>query len=98
MQRLLGKSIIVFGSASGIGASSALRLAAEGARVCLGDVNLDGAKVVAAEIVEKGGEAFAISCDIADEASIKAAVGWKRVLAPTGSSTGSQPSAVRMLR
>lgn len=74
MQRLLGKSIIVFGSASGIGAASALRLGAEGARVCLADVNLDGAKAVAAEIVQKGGEAFAVACDIADEASIKSAV------------------------
>jgi NAD(P)-dependent dehydrogenase (short-subunit alcohol dehydrogenase family) len=74
MQRLKGKSVIVFGSASGIGAASAVRLAAEGARVCLADVNIDGAKGVATQIQKTGGEAIAVACDIADEASVKAAV------------------------
>ena len=74
MQRLLGKSIIVFGGASGIGAASALRLGAEGARVCLADVNFSGAEAIAADIVKAGGEAIAVACDISDEASVKSAV------------------------
>lgn len=74
MQRLQGKSVIVFGSASGIGAASAQRMAQEGARVCLADVNVEGAQALAAEIVKAGGEAFAVACDISNEASVKAAV------------------------
>ncbi len=74
MQRLQGKSVIVFGSASGIGAASAQRMAQEGARVCLADVNVEGAQALAADIVKAGGEAFAVACDISDEASVKAAV------------------------
>ena len=38
------------GGASGIGAATARRLAAEGAEVVIGDVNVDGAQAVAAEI------------------------------------------------
>jgi NAD(P)-dependent dehydrogenase (short-subunit alcohol dehydrogenase family) len=71
---LQGKSVIVFGSASGIGAASAQRMAQEGARVCLADVNVEGAQALAADIVKAGGEAFAVACDISDEASVKAAV------------------------
>lgn len=41
---------LVTGGASGIGAATAQRLAAEGAEVVIGDVNLDGAREVAAEI------------------------------------------------
>jgi NAD(P)-dependent dehydrogenase (short-subunit alcohol dehydrogenase family) len=69
--RLKGKRIIIFGSATGIGAATVLRLAAEGARVCAADINIEGAKAVAAEA---GGEAFAVFADIADEASVNDAV------------------------
>jgi NAD(P)-dependent dehydrogenase (short-subunit alcohol dehydrogenase family) len=72
--RLKGKAIIVIGSGSGIGAATARRLAAEGARVCAADINLEGAETVAAGIVADGGEAFAVYIDLADEASVQAAV------------------------
>lgn len=68
--RLAGRRIIVYGGATGIGAASARRLAAEGARVCIADINLAGAERVAAEA---GGETFAVQVDIADEASVQAA-------------------------
>jgi 2-hydroxycyclohexanecarboxyl-CoA dehydrogenase len=48
--RLEGRKALVTGGASGIGASIARRLAAEGAAVLIGDVNIDGAQAVAAEI------------------------------------------------
>lgn len=69
--RLSGRRIIVFGSATGIGAATVSRLAGEGARVCAADINLDGAQQVAAAA---GGETFATFVDISDEASVHAAV------------------------
>ena len=48
--RLEGRTALVTGGASGIGAATARRLAAEGADVVIGDINVDGAGEVAAEI------------------------------------------------
>ena len=42
--RLEGKKALVTGGASGIGAAIAARLAAEGAEVWVGDINLEGAE------------------------------------------------------
>jgi 2-hydroxycyclohexanecarboxyl-CoA dehydrogenase len=48
--RLEGKIALVTGGASGIGAATARLLAAEGARVAVGDVNEEGAKELAGEL------------------------------------------------
>jgi len=72
--RLKDKAIIVIGSGTGIGAATVRRLAAEGARVCAADINLPAAQAVAADIAAAGGDAFAVYIDIADEASVNAAV------------------------
>lgn len=72
--RLSGKALIVIGSGTGIGAATARRLAAEGARLCLADINLAAATVVAEQIVGEGGEAFATFIDLSDEASVTRAV------------------------
>jgi NAD(P)-dependent dehydrogenase (short-subunit alcohol dehydrogenase family) len=50
MDRLEGRRVIVTGSGAGIGRAIALRLAAEGARVALADVDEEAAKKVASEI------------------------------------------------
>jgi NAD(P)-dependent dehydrogenase (short-subunit alcohol dehydrogenase family) len=72
--RLKGKAIVVVGSGTGIGAATVRRLAAEGARVCAADLNLPAAEAVAAEVTAKGGQAFAVALDLADEATVKPAI------------------------
>lgn len=72
--RLAGKALIVIGSGTGIGAATSRRLAEEGARVCLADINLEAAERVAGEIRAGGGDSFAIPIDLADEASVKTAI------------------------
>ena len=59
--RLEGRRALVTGGASGIGAAISRRLSAEAAEVVIGDVNLEGAREVAAEI---GAEAAAL--DVTD--------------------------------
>ena len=67
--RLEGRIALVTGGASGIGAATARRLAAEGARVWVADIDLAGAQSVASEI-----DGAAVEMDVADEASVRAAV------------------------
>jgi 2-hydroxycyclohexanecarboxyl-CoA dehydrogenase len=67
--RLEGRVALVTGGASGIGAATCRRLAAEGARVAVTDLNLEPAREVAGEV---DGEAFEL--DVRSEESIAAAV------------------------
>jgi len=67
--RLEGKKALVTGGGSGIGAAVARRLAAEGAEVTVGDLNLEGATEVAGEI-----SGLAIELDVTDLGSSQAAV------------------------
>jgi 2-hydroxycyclohexanecarboxyl-CoA dehydrogenase len=67
--RFEGRTALVTGGASGIGRETALRLAAEGARVAVADVNEDGARELAAEI-----DGVGVLMDVADVASVQAAV------------------------
>jgi NAD(P)-dependent dehydrogenase (short-subunit alcohol dehydrogenase family) len=64
-----GHAAIVTGGASGLGAETAAALARAGAKVAVMDINLDGAREVAARI---GGHA--VRCDVADAESAAAAV------------------------
>ena len=67
--QLKNHAAIVTGGASGLGAATARKLAAQGARVAVCDLNGKLAEAVAAEI---GG--VAVICDVADAASAEAAI------------------------
>ncbi|MEQ8692262.1 MAG: glucose 1-dehydrogenase [Pseudomonadales bacterium] len=66
MARMAGKVALVTGAASnpGLGRTTALRLAEEGARLMVTDIDLAGAQACAAEINEAGGEAMAMHHDV----------------------------------
>ena len=64
--RLKGKRAFISGAGSGIGEAAALKFAAEGARVILADIRSPAVEAVAARIAAAGGEAVAVSGDIAD--------------------------------
>ncbi len=74
MRGLTDKVVLVAGGAGGIGTASSVRLAEEGARVVVGDVNAAAAESVARQISDAGGDAVAVECDIADEGSVEALV------------------------
>ena len=65
---------IVTGAARGIGRAFALRLAQDGFRVVIADLNIDQANSVCAEIVAAGGTATAVRTDVSAEASSSACV------------------------
>ncbi|HEX4183646.1 MAG TPA: SDR family NAD(P)-dependent oxidoreductase, partial [Caulobacteraceae bacterium] len=67
--RVAGKKAFVTGGAQGLGAAAARALAAEGAKVTLADINIDGAEQVAAELDAAHGEgtAFAVPLDVTKE-------------------------------
>src|SRR5258707_3135286 len=67
--QLKDQAAIVTGGASGLGAAAARKLAAQGARVAVCDLNIKLAEELAKEI---GG--VAVACDVADAASGEAAV------------------------
>jgi NAD(P)-dependent dehydrogenase (short-subunit alcohol dehydrogenase family) len=74
MTQLNGKVAIVTGSAGGIGAATARRLARAGASVVVADIDLTRAEAVAGAIVAEGGSASALQVDVSDEAQIAAMV------------------------
>jgi NAD(P)-dependent dehydrogenase (short-subunit alcohol dehydrogenase family) len=67
---LADRVMLVAGGATGVGAATASRLAAEGAKVVVGDINTGGAEKTAQAIEEAGGTAIAVGYDQGDEASI----------------------------
>ena len=72
--RLQDKSIIVTGSGGGIGEGIAKRLAQEGARVIVNDVNAAAGQSVVAQIIEAGGTASFFAADVTQSADVKALV------------------------
>jgi NAD(P)-dependent dehydrogenase (short-subunit alcohol dehydrogenase family) len=71
MRRYEGRSVLVTGGGSGIGEACCVRLAAEGAKVAVLDIESDKAAAVAARL---GGEAISIQVDVSDYAAVEAAI------------------------
>jgi NAD(P)-dependent dehydrogenase (short-subunit alcohol dehydrogenase family) len=60
-----GKAALVTGAASGLGRATALKLARDGADVCLVDVNADGLEATASDVRALGVKALVHSADLA---------------------------------
>jgi NAD(P)-dependent dehydrogenase (short-subunit alcohol dehydrogenase family) len=74
MRQIHGKTALVTGAASGIGRAIALRLADEGARLYLLDIDAVGMAKVVAEVRNRGVDALAHQCDLAVPRDVTAAV------------------------
>jgi NAD(P)-dependent dehydrogenase (short-subunit alcohol dehydrogenase family) len=74
MAKLDGEKILVIGGATGIGNASVRRFAAEGARLVIGDVNVDGARALAASLEEGGARISATLADLSSARSMEDAV------------------------
>lgn len=74
MSKFENKVALVTGGASGIGEAIAKRLASEGAKVVVADINDDAAKDVAAAIEAAGGVAASFRQDVASKEDNEAAV------------------------
>jgi NAD(P)-dependent dehydrogenase (short-subunit alcohol dehydrogenase family) len=72
---LAGRCSIVTGGGQGLGGVIARRLAELGARVAVLDVDAPAARDCAAELERAGAESIALACDVANRASVAAAVG-----------------------
>ena len=70
MKQFAAKTALVTGAGSGIGAATAIKLAAEGARVIVADISPDKGERVVAQIEAQGGSASFQQVDLADEQSI----------------------------
>jgi len=81
---LKGKVAIVTGGNGGIGLGMARGLAAAGAHVVIAARNVDKSKAAVADLTERGGEAYAIETDVADEGSVARLVAATRERSTSG--------------
>ena len=75
MPRMTGKVAIVTGAASGIGKEIARTFVAEGAKVVIADLNQKGADATAKELNGSGKNAIGVAMDVTDEAQVETGMG-----------------------
>jgi NAD(P)-dependent dehydrogenase (short-subunit alcohol dehydrogenase family) len=73
MGEYAGRTVVVTGAGSGLGAAMADLFAGEGAKVALLDIDAGRAEARAEELRERGTDAFAMCVDVADKANVEAA-------------------------
>ncbi|HHV63019.1 MAG TPA: SDR family oxidoreductase [Firmicutes bacterium] len=73
MMNLKGQVAVVTGGGRGMGKAAALRLAEDGAALVVIDVNGENARLVAEEIVKRGGEAIGLQVDVSNSDEVKKA-------------------------
>jgi len=66
MEDKADRVVLIFGGAGGIGAEVGARLASEGARIVIADLNVAQAHAKAAAIAAAGGQAIGVACDLTD--------------------------------
>ncbi len=71
---LEGKTALITGASSGIGAATALKLAANGAKVGLAARRTERLEEIVSQISRAGGQAIALEMDVVDVASVEAGV------------------------
>lgn len=71
---LQGKTALITGASSGIGAATALKLAANGAKVGLAARRTERLEELVSQISRAGGQAIALEMDVVDVASVEAGV------------------------
>lgn len=69
--RLKDKVAIVTGSGRGLGKAIILRMAEEGAKVVVTDVNYEACLVTKSEIEDLGGSVIAVKCDVSQRAEVE---------------------------
>jgi meso-butanediol dehydrogenase/(S,S)-butanediol dehydrogenase/diacetyl reductase len=74
MGRLDDSVCMVTGAGRGIGRGIAARLVAEGAAVCVADIDATAAQTVAGEIGQRDARAVAVGCDVGDRESVRGAI------------------------
>ncbi len=74
MGRLDGRVAFVTGAGRGIGAATALRMAEEGARIVLADIDTEGCQQVKLELDRLGSEGLVVRCNVTDSMMVQAAV------------------------
>lgn len=72
--RLAGRTALVTGAVGGIGTAIAARLAAEGAKVAICDLDRDRCEEAAARLRERGASAIAAPADVTDPAAAAGAI------------------------
>lgn len=68
---IAGKVVVITGGSSGLGAATARRLSAAGAKIVLGARREDRLNELVQELKQNGGEAAALKTDVTDQAQVK---------------------------